>query len=162
MATVSNSPSLSEIQSVFGGSGTLREYVRGGSRVPNISQNNAISTNPDSLSILQFAGATDSGATALSVTISGQTYVEDLSPQYITSAVVTATATGGSGTKTYAWTHVSGTQFQVTGENTASLTTNIAGRATMTFTGTYRCTVTDASGSASATVTITHQHGTPM
>jgi len=67
------------------------------------------------------------------------------------STTVTATATGGSGSKTYAWTIVSG----------GTGTFGSASSASTTFTpsapGTYglRCTVTDGSGSSSDDVIVT-------
>jgi len=67
------------------------------------------------------------------------------------AAAISATATGGTGSKTYAWTIVSGGTGTF-GSSTAATTTFTPSAA-----GTYvlRCTVTDDSGSASDDVTIT-------
>ena len=62
---VSN-PGLRGIQAEYGGTGTLRAYVRGGAIVP-INANNNISTNANGLSIRQFAGTTKPPTLAVSL-----------------------------------------------------------------------------------------------
>lgn len=52
-----NRPSFSEVRSFFGGPVNLSAYVRGGSWVPNIPANSAISTTVAGLKLSQFSGA---------------------------------------------------------------------------------------------------------
>lgn len=54
---ISQSPSLQEIVSFFGGPANLAAYVRGGPYVPNIPANSSISTTVAGLSMAQFRGA---------------------------------------------------------------------------------------------------------
>lgn len=67
------------------------------------------------------------------------------------TSTVAATPSGGSGTKTYAWTKTSGPTATFTDATAASTTFTPTGGA-----GTYvlRCTVTDASGSTYSEVTV--------
>lgn len=72
-----------------------------------------------------------------------------------TTAAVTASPRGGSGSYTYSWTYTSGEVFGVATPAAASTTFAKAG-VSDTYIGVYTCTVTDAAGAtASAPVTIT-------
>jgi len=51
--------SFQDVVNVFGGSGLLGDYYRGGSYVPNIPQNYGIADNPANLALDQFANATN-------------------------------------------------------------------------------------------------------
>lgn len=66
----------------------------------------------------------------------------------ITSSIATATATGGAGGYSYAWTYVSGDALTVSSPAASSTTFSTTLLSGQTKTAVYRCTVTDA---ASAT-----------
>ncbi|MGS8561368.1 hypothetical protein, partial [Salmonella enterica] len=51
--------SFQDVVNVFGGSGSLVDYYRGGPYVPNIPQNYGIADNPGGLELIQFANATN-------------------------------------------------------------------------------------------------------
>lgn len=68
----------------------------------------------------------------------------------------TVTASGGSGHYTYAWSYVSGTSFTMTGATTAtaqwSATHNTA--SLPSFTGNYKCVVSDGTSNVTVNVTV--------
>lgn len=65
---VSNPPTLLSVQQEFGGNGQLRQYARGGGLVPNgPAQNNNISTDPNTLQLIQFAGAVNVSVTLTNI-----------------------------------------------------------------------------------------------
>ena len=77
--------SLANVQSEFGGSNpiSISEYVRGGSYVPNVTQNNAIPTTTSNMGMDDFYGTL-----ALIPIVSGTTYVSNGSATgSLTSAV---------------------------------------------------------------------------
>lgn len=54
---ISQTPSLQELKTFFGGSNNFSDYVRGGAYVPDIPANSAISTTVNGLALAQFKGA---------------------------------------------------------------------------------------------------------
>jgi len=74
----------------------------------------------------------------------------------ITTPSVTATPTGGSAPYTAAWTQTGGDTFTIT--NPSALTTSFVGVAvapSTASTGTFVCTITDASGQSIASAVVT-------
>jgi len=146
--------SMAMLRAEFGGAaGTpLHSYYRGGAYVPNTAANAAIPTAPP-ITLHDFRGA--SASTALSVSLSPPTITRLAAPGNVTTAVCTATATGGAGPRTYAWTRLSGAT-QITAVNPSSSATAFAATITASsnYTAVFRCTVTDSTGSASANVTV--------
>ena len=72
----------------------------------------------------------------------------------VTSGAATATASGGAGGYTYAWTYVSGDSFTINSPTSASTTfttTLVSGGYKL---GDYRCTVTSAGATASADIQV--------
>lgn len=94
MATVSTPASMSSVVATFGGPGNLTAYYRGGSYVPNVTQNAAISTVSGSLALSQFAGATTFSA---SVSPTSQHANVSTNATNATSANYTCTVVGGTG-----------------------------------------------------------------
>jgi hypothetical protein len=71
------------------------------------------------------------------------------------SVASTATASGGNGVYTYAWSYVSGDSFSIANGATATATFATTCSPGTVFTGTYKCTVSDGLGVAgSATITV--------
>ena len=72
----------------------------------------------------------------------------------VTSGAATATASGGAGGYTYAWTYVSGDSFTINSPTSASTTfttTLVSGGYKL---GNYRCTVTSGGATASADIQV--------
>lgn len=69
----------------------------------------------------------------------------------------TASVTGGLGPFTYAWTYISGDSFGISSPSTAGTNFTRPGRPPAgLYSGTYRCTVTDAtSATAFKNITVT-------
>lgn len=102
----------------------------------------------------------DSPAAPLTVSVGGDSAVDSTSPYYV-EATAGAAASGGSGTKTYAWTLVSGSGLHVVGGTTGTtLTVAADSSGPGSWQEVWRCTVTDSSGSASDTGTLSITHGT--
>jgi hypothetical protein len=79
-------------------------------------------------------------------------------PIEVTSETVTATAAGGLAPYTYAWTRVIGDTFTITAPTGATTAFTDTQTPDLILTGTYRCTVTDATmktAQADCTVTLT-------
>lgn len=163
MAVPAN-PSLSQVYAEFGApAGTpLSAFLRGGAWVPHVPANAGVPTAlPISLS--QLAGAVKNVYTPVSIsgpsTASGTTELE--APGPFTALVVSdpntlMVASGGNGSYTYTWSHVSGD---------ASIAVNtFSGGASAQFSATVnrnnyksavkRCTVSDGVTSASKDVTV--------
>lgn len=121
MALPSSPPiSSNQIQSEFGGSSpfTITDYYRGGSLVPNISQNNGVPTSGP-ISILDFLGATNQAP--LSATTPSNVFgIAIQIPGTATSTPAQVVATGGTGSYTYLWQYVSGDTGIFTVDNTSS------------------------------------------
>lgn len=154
MATVTAPVSMSKIKAVFGGTGRMSEYYRGGPRVPNIAANNAISTTAAGLRMSQFEGATD--VTGMTVTANNVSYVAE--PQ-ATEAIGSSTAfvSNAPGAVTYSWTLISGSSLLYTGQTsqTATFRTSNQGE----WMATYRVTATSVGQTATATISVYLQLG---
>lgn len=145
---------MAQVRTEFGGTAgvtKLSAYVRGGSYVPNTPTNSGVPTSVP-IKLSQLCGA--SAAIPLSVSAS-PTYVENIisSPGIATTDTTTATATGGSGSKTYSWTRVSGDTGLVPTASTSATTAfqgSVGGSYPTSRSAVFKCTVTDSSGSASS------------
>ena len=88
---------------------------------------------------------------ALGISLSpGDMYKSRSGPGAITSNIDTATASGGTGPYTYAWTYVSGSSFTITAPSTAATAFSTTLTASQYKNGTYRCTATDSLGATAA------------
>ena len=69
----------------------------------------------------------------------------------------TCTVTGGNPSKTYSWSYISGTSFTIASPTSASTNFVHAGHPPAgTYSGTYKCTVSDGTASVdSNTITVT-------
>lgn len=150
MATVSNPATLSSVVSVFGGPNNLTAYYRGGSYVFSWSGTANIATSASSLKLSQFSGAVKYNPIVVTVSPSPSTTTKSGGPLYgaVTSGVVTASATGGTGSYTYSWTYVSGSTNMTCNSPSAAATsfsteTNISGAITTV----WKVTVSDGTTS---------------
>lgn len=99
---VPSSPKLSDLVTEFGGPGNLKAYYKGGTYVPNTPTNAAVSTDPNSLKLSQFAGAakvTFSPTTVIRSTGSGT----ETAPAGATNVVIGAWGGGHAGASTGRW-----------------------------------------------------------
>lgn len=103
MGTVTNPPKLSSVIATFGGPNNLSAYVRGGAYVPNTAYYGAVSTTSAGLKLSQFAGL--AAPVTLSLSPASQTahYGGGTTRGTAVGTAITATATNGSGSYTYAW-----------------------------------------------------------
>jgi hypothetical protein len=149
-------PDFLTIQSFFAGSNSFADYYRGGPYVPNIAANAAISTILDGLALNQFSGA-DKYA-ALSVFAND---INEFEPEgaHQASGVSFANAAGGSGSYTFSWQFVSGTQCHngpLTGTSLEFVIYSGSVEAT------YRVTVSDGITTASFDIFIFLSVGDPF
>lgn len=149
---VSGSPTLQQIVAEFGGPGNLRAYARGGSYVPNVPQNGNISTDPNALTLSQFANAVR--YLALSATASSLSSSASNKGTY-TVGTSFCSVSGGNGNVTYSLSFVSGTQFNNSVAGNQATFTAVNTNSTPTSSrGTYRWTVSDGISSATADFTV--------
>lgn len=105
--------SLQMIAQFYGGGAphSLSEYYRGGAYVPNTAVNNGIPTSGP-ISLQNFYGQGGSGGGSLAASNSGAVgsqFRNEPAPASLTvSASGSVFASGGSGSYTCTWTHVSG------------------------------------------------------
>lgn len=152
--------SLAQVRAEFGApAGTpLHAFVRGGSWVPNIAQNNGVPTSTP-VSLDDLRGATNQPPVSLAaisnlVLTRGAPIPRTRPPRHLPSTgSVTASASGGNGSYTYAWAYVSGDTAITDSGSGATRYFNApdadAGSAT------WKCTASDGSTSASRTFTVT-------
>jgi hypothetical protein len=147
---VPGSPSLQDVVNEFGGPGDLRSYYRGGPYVPNVAQNQNVSTDPNQLELASFVGAVR--YVPMSGNVSPNPVVGDGGPG---SAGTTAYANISNGTPPYSynwWTSVSsqsGVQSFTTSASNGqyySLTIKSSPKISAYWNGTVYCTITDQTG----------------
>lgn len=152
---------LNQVIAFFGAGDSLADFRRGFGIVPNIPENAGV---PSSLpiSLRDLLGVYDaSPVTALSVNIgstSPAVPVDSVSP-FSTSSSVTPSISGGSGARSYSWTYVSGDSFSLSSTTSPNITFSKTGTTIRDYSGVYRLTVTDSTGSVSDTVSVFHRHG---
>ena len=142
---VATDPTLRGIQIEYGGTGTLREYVRGGA-FPVTNTN--ISTNASSLTIRQFAGTSRFSISGGSTEVIGSGSRSGAGSKSVTtSSASSGTIAGGSSPYAFLWQYVSGDTFtpNTSTSSSTTFTTSITVGAggSVTKTGVYRCRVTD-------------------
>lgn len=135
--------SLLDIQNEFGGANpiALSEYYRGGTYVPNTSNNTSIPTS-GTISLNDFHGASALQGSLSPSSAFGSTTVAGA----CTTNSVVASGTGNSGTLSYVYAFVSGDTFTRNGTGaTASFTANVSGAAPDKD-ATWKVTITDSAG----------------
>lgn len=147
---VPGSPSLQDVVNEFGGPGDLRSYYRGGPYVPNVAQNQNISTDPNQLDLASFAGAVR--YVPMSAYVSPNPIVGDGGPGSA-GAAASANVSNGTPPYSYNWWATSSSQSNVqsftTSGNTGqtySLRITSSTKQSAYWNGTAYCTVTDATG----------------
>lgn len=159
--------SMSALSTQYGGalSASFSSYLKGGALVPNTGANATVPTvRPMKLSDFLGQGAAGSVGGALSVTTTGSptststcTGASCKTSRKVQSGIVTAVASGGTGTavKTYAWARVSGsTAITATTPSAAATYFSATVGANATLSAVFRVTVNDGSTTATADVTV--------
>jgi len=90
-------PSFKQVRDFFGGTANLSAYVRGGSIVPNIPANSAISTTVAGLKLSQFSGADKTTPFDASANPAGLFGHHNLATTGTLSNNVTISFSGGTG-----------------------------------------------------------------
>lgn len=167
MALPSSPPITSEmIRLQYGGAlpFNLRDYYRGGARVPNTAANSGVPTS-GAISLLNFLGQGGSGGGggALTATNSGaigSQYVSEPAPPSLTvSADGNVSVTGGSGTYTCTWSHLSGTtSIPTPAVNVFSPSFSATVSKNSSRTAVKRCTVSDGLTSVNTDMTVTLEY----
>lgn len=150
MALPSSGPISSDmIRQQYGGSlpFRLQDYYRGGANVPNNASNSAIPTSGP-ISFLSFRGQGGGGSGSLFVSNSGAIgtqFRNEPAPGSLTvSASGTVTATGGSGSYTCTWAHLSGsTAIPTPSANAFNPSFSATVGKNTALTAVKRCTVSD-------------------
>lgn len=151
MALPSSPPITSEmIRQQYGGPlpFSLRDYFRGGARVPNTAANSGVPTS-GIISFANFLGQGGGGgggslAASNSGAVGSQFRNEPAPSSLSVSASGTVFASGGSGSYTCTWAHISGsTAIGTPGANnfSPSFTASVAKNTALT--AVKRCTVSD-------------------
>jgi hypothetical protein len=143
--------SLKKLQTEFGGSGRLSEYVRGGSLVPDAPANSNVSANAVGLHLSSFLNAAKTASALTLAYVPTQAYsstTTNTASGTYASAIYTFTANGGSGNYSYAFSLLTGNNNAAiqTTSNTVYLTVQFTGMlpgSTRTGSGVIRCVVTD-------------------
>lgn len=150
MALPSSGTITSEMVRVeYGGSLPFRiqDYYRGGPRVPNTAGNSGVPTSGP-ISLRSFLGQNGGGGSSLNASNSGASgFVFQNEPAPATrnvSASGTVSASGGSGSYTCTWTHLSGsTAIPTPGANNFSPSFSASVGKNSTLVAVKRCTVAD-------------------
>lgn len=161
--------SLNDIKAEFGATGTrsITEFYRGGAFVPNTAANSGVPTSGQ-IDLLDFLGAANyAGITAAFANLSA-TYSDPTNPNPPRSRVVygypNISASGGTGSYTYAWSIVSG-PAAISGATTGSGVTIYATVNNWdVVSGTIQCVVSDGvtSKTFSGTYTLRYEAGQPV
>lgn len=169
MALPSTGPITAQmIMQQYGGGSPFRisEYYRGGSRVPNTGANAAVPT-AGAITLGNFRGQGGSGGGSLAASNSGAVgsvfQNEPAPPTRSVSASGNVFASGGTGSYTCSWSHISGsTAIPTPGVNvfapsfTATVTKGVP------LTAVKRCTVNDGVNSTSTDMSIELQYNTNL
>ena len=155
MALPSSPPITSEmIRIQYGGSLPFRiqDYYRGGARVPNTAANSAVPTSgPISLqSFLGQGGSGGGGALTASASPANKTDIlAEPAPAFKTvTASGNVAVSGGTGSYTCTWSHVSGsTSIPTPGANVFNPSYSASVAKNDTLSAVKRCTVSDGSSS---------------
>lgn len=162
MALPSSPPITSEmIRQQYGGSlpFNIRDYFRGGARVPNIGANAGVPTS-GTISILNFLGQGSSGGggtlTASASPVNRSDFLVEPAPAFKTvSGSGNVAVSGGSGSYTCSWTHLSGsTSIPTPGSNVFSPSFSASVAKNSTLSAVKRCTVSDGSNTAIADMSV--------
>jgi len=159
MAIPSTGPITSGmIQAQYGGGAPFRlqDYYRGGARVPNTGANAGIPTSGP-ISFANFRGQGGGGALPLSATNAGAsgTVIANAPATRTVTASGTVSVTGGSGSYTCTWTHLSGdASIPTPGANVFNPTFSASVAKDSTITAVKRCTVSDGSSSTSTDMNV--------
>lgn len=155
--TATATPSVSGVAAQATVTGTLRCIVT--------FSNGATASDTVSLSFKNTSVASNPiTATTSSTTSTGScTTADAFGSCTANTTFVTANATGGSGSYSYAWEYVSGTTASIVGATSATAQFSRTGSAGQILSGYYRCKVTDTNGAVAYTpnveVRTTHNSG---
>lgn len=146
--------SLGMIRLFYGGAvpDSIFEYYRGGAYVPNTAANSAIPTS-GTISLFNFYGQGGSGGGgALTATSSSANKTDNLAEPAPAFKTVTATGnvsvSGGSGSYTCTWAHLSGsTAIPTPAANVFSPSYSASVAKNDTLSAVKRCTVSDGTSS---------------
>ncbi|HDS1550748.1 TPA: hypothetical protein QEK98_003003 [Stenotrophomonas maltophilia] len=146
--------SLAMIRQFYGGAApdSIFEYYRGGAYVPNTAANSAIPTS-GAISLFNFYGQGGSGGGgALNASSSSANKTDNLTEPAPAFKTVTATgnvsASGGSGSYTCTWAHLSGsTAIPTPAANVFSPSYSASVAKNDTLSAVKRCTVSDGTSS---------------
>lgn len=162
MALPASPPITSEmIRAQYGGAlpFRIRDYYRGGSRVPNTAANSNVPTS-GSISLLSFLGQGGSGGggslSAVASNANKTDIVSEPAPAFRTvTASGNVSVTGGTGSYTCTWTHLSGsTAIPTPGANVFSPSYSASVAKNDTLSAVKRCTVSDGSGTTTADMSV--------
>lgn len=148
------------IMQQYGGTAPFRisDYYRGGARVPNIAANSGIPTS-GTITFANFRGQGGSGGGGLTVNSSpanGSRLQNEPAPAFATvNASGTVTASGGTGSYTCTWAHLSGsTSIPTPGANVFNPTFSLSIAKNSTVSAVKRCTVSDGVSSQSTDMAV--------
>lgn len=162
MPLPSSPPITSEmIRTMYGGSlpFRIRDYYRGGARVPNTAANSGVPTS-GAISFLNFLGQGGSGGGgALSAIASNANKTDTIPEPAPAFRTVTASGnvsvTGGTGSYTCTWSHVSGsTAIPTPGANVFNPSFSASVAKNSTLSAVKRCTVSDGSSTTTADMSV--------
>ena len=162
MTLPSSPPITSEmIRLQYGGSLPFRiqDYYRGGARVPNTAGNSGVPTS-GTISFANFLGQGASGGggalTASASSANKTDFIAEPAPAFKTvSSSGNVSASGGSGSYTCTWSHLSGsTSIPTPGANVFSPSYSASIAKNSTLSAVKRCTVSDGTSTATADMSV--------
>lgn len=172
MSLPASPPITSEmIRQQYGGSLPFRiqDYYRGGARVPNTAGNSGVPTS-GVISFYNFlgqGGSSGGGGTPLSAINTGATgsvfLNEPAPPTQSVSGSGNVFASGGTGSYTCTWSHISGsTAIPTPGANVFSPTFTATVVKSIPLTAVKRCTVNDGVNSTTTDMSVNLQYNTNL
>lgn len=148
------------IMQQYGGTAPFRisDYYRGGARVPNIAANSGIPTS-GTITFANFRGQGGSGGGGLSATsspASGTQFRNEPAPATVTvSSLGNVVASGGTGSYTCTWAHLSGSATIPTpAANVFNPSFSLSVAKNSTVSAVKRCTVSDGVNSVFTDMTV--------
>lgn len=161
--------SLAMLRQFYGGSApdSITEYYRGGAYVPNTGVNSAIPTS-GAISLFNFygqGGGGGGGALAASNTgATGSQFQNEPAPATrVVGASGNVLASGGTGSYTCTWSHISGsTAIPTPGANVFNPSFSATVSKNTTLSAVKRCTVNDGVNSVSTDMAVDLSYSTDL